>query len=126
MTLREYTAGELRAHLARERISVSALARRLEWTQSYLARRVDGRVAFDLDDLEKVAGELGIQVIDLLPHKETANTLRNRASAKRPSSAAPSTSRATRTTTRPPSRTDGGTARADTRRPAMIRRTLPA
>ncbi|WP_428964486.1 helix-turn-helix domain-containing protein [Micromonospora fluostatini] len=74
-TLREYTAGELRARLARERISVTALARRLGWSQSYLARRVDGRVAFDLDDLEKVADELGIHVADLLPTPSTANTL---------------------------------------------------
>ncbi|TDC01859.1 XRE family transcriptional regulator [Micromonospora fluostatini] len=125
-TLREYTAGELRARLARERISVTALARRLGWSQSYLARRVDGRVAFDLDDLEKVADELGIHVADLLPTPSTANTLPNPVSAKKARSAATSPKRSTRATHRPPSRPGGTTPRADTRRPAMISRPLPA
>lgn len=65
--LRELTAGELRAHLARRRISASELARRIGWKQPYMARRIDGRVALDLDDLEQIARVLGIAVTDLLP-----------------------------------------------------------
>lgn len=122
VSLREYTAGELRAHLARERISVSALARRLGWTQSYLARRVDGRVAFDLDDLEKVTAELRIQVADLLPHVTAANTLRDRHSAERPRSAAVSSTRPPARPARQSTRPARTTPAADTRRPSMLPR----
>lgn len=66
-SLREQTAGELRAQLARRRISASELARRIGWKQPYMARRIDGRVALDLDDLELIAQALGIAVTDLLP-----------------------------------------------------------
>lgn len=66
-SLREQAAEELRALLARRRMSVSELARRLGVAQSYMARRVDGRVALDLDDLESIAAILGVEVADLLP-----------------------------------------------------------
>lgn len=66
-TLRELTAGELRAQLARRRISASELARRIGWKQPYMARRIDGRVALDMDDLELIARALGVAVAQLLP-----------------------------------------------------------
>ncbi len=125
-SLSEYAARKIRGHLGEERISVAALARKLGWSQSYLARRVDGRVAFDLDDLEKVAEEIGVQVTDLLPTKDIANTLRNCAPTKRPRSKAVSSSRPARAASRPPARPTGATPRADTRRPAMMPRTVPA
>lgn len=123
--LRELAAEEIRVHLARRRMSASELARRTGMKQSTLARRMTGATAFDLDDLERIADVLGVQVADLLPRRDTANTLWNQPSAKRPRSAGKSTVRATRTTARPPTRPGGGTPKADTRRPAMIRRTLP-
>ena len=64
--LREHVAGELRGHLAKKRISASEFARRVGWSQPYMARRYDGRVAMDLDDLEVIARELGISVTELL------------------------------------------------------------
>jgi len=66
-SLREETAGELRALLARRRVSASELARRLDWKQSYMARRIDGRVALDLDDLQAIARAMEISVLELLP-----------------------------------------------------------
>jgi transcriptional regulator with XRE-family HTH domain len=123
-TLREYAARRIRAHLGAERISVSALARRLGWSQSYLARRVDGRVAFDLDDLESVASELGLQVVDLLPTAETANTLRNHRVTKKARSKPISAVRTPHATTRPAGRPGKTSPRASTRRPAMIPRPL--
>ena len=68
-TLRELTAAELRATLARRRISAAELARRLGWSQAYMARRVDGRIALNMDDLDKIRAELGISLDDLLPRE---------------------------------------------------------
>lgn len=70
--LRELTAGELRATLARKRISAAELARRMGWAQSYMARRIDGRVALDIDDLEAIARILEVNIIDLLPNRGQA------------------------------------------------------
>src|ERR1043165_7796258 len=66
-SLREEPAGELRALLARRRVSASELSRRLGWKQSYMARRIDGRVALDVDDLQAIAHALEVTVLDLLP-----------------------------------------------------------
>jgi transcriptional regulator with XRE-family HTH domain len=74
-TLRELVAGELRATLARKRISAAELARRLGWSQSYMARRIDGRNALDMDDLEGIAEILEVTIADLLPrgHRVVTN-----------------------------------------------------
>lgn len=74
-TLRERVAGELRATLARKRISAAELARRLGWSQSYMARRVDGRQALDLDDLERIAAALDVEPAELL---RSATSITNR------------------------------------------------
>lgn len=65
--LRERTAEEIRALLARRRISAAELARRTGLKQSTLARRMTGETAFDVDDLELIAEVLGVSVADLLP-----------------------------------------------------------
>lgn len=102
-TLREEAAGELRALLARRRISASELGRRLGWKQSYMARRIDGRVALDLDDLQAIAAALEVPVLDLLPRsaKEPPvaaestttpyGTLPERSAARRPADNRPKT-----------------------------------
>lgn len=94
--LREHAAAELRAELARQRISAAELARRLGWAQSYMARRIDGRVALDLDDLETLADALNVRIVDLLPAREPGNTLRYRNVSERVGDRVP----------RPPGRTD--------------------
>lgn len=65
--LRERAAEEIRALLARRRISAAELARRTGLKQSTLARRMTGETAFDLDDLELIASVLGVSVAQLLP-----------------------------------------------------------
>lgn len=65
--LREHIAAELRAILARRRISAAELARQLGWAQSYMARRLDGRVALDADDIEAIATTLKVDIVDLMP-----------------------------------------------------------
>jgi len=75
--LREVVASELRAILARKRISAAELARRVGWSQSYMARRVDGRAAMDVDDLEAVAKALDVPVRALLPNEPALNSPNN-------------------------------------------------
>lgn len=64
--LRERTAEEIRVILARKRWSAAELARRTGLKQPYVSRRMTGETAFDLDDLEVIARELGVSVTELL------------------------------------------------------------
>ncbi|MGH2866781.1 MAG: helix-turn-helix domain-containing protein [Solirubrobacteraceae bacterium] len=57
-------ASEVRANLARRRISASRAAKELGWSQPYLSRRLNGRAPFDVIDLERLAELLDIEVID--------------------------------------------------------------
>lgn len=66
-TLRERTAEEIRALLARRRLSATQLARQMGISQAYIWRRLSGETAFDLDDLEKISVILNVEIIDLLP-----------------------------------------------------------
>ena len=68
--LRERTAEEVRALLARRKVSATQLAKAMQVSQAYVWRRLDGRTAFDVDDLETIARLLGVRVVDLLPREE--------------------------------------------------------
>lgn len=63
--LRESVAGEVRAHLARARLSGRQAALQLGWTQPYMSRRLTGDIPFDVADLEAIADLLGIPVTAL-------------------------------------------------------------
>lgn len=65
-TLRKAVAEEVRVWLARRRISGAELARRLGRSQTFVAKRLDGRQAFDVDDLEMIAVVLGVNPRELL------------------------------------------------------------
>lgn len=60
-------AAEVRAQLARQRLSGAAAAARLGWSQIYLWRRLSGRVAFDVNDLTALAGLLDVPVTMFFP-----------------------------------------------------------
>lgn len=64
-TLRTQVAEEVRVWLARRRMSGAELARRLGRSQTFIAKRLDGRQAMDLDDLQMIAAELHIPVTAL-------------------------------------------------------------
>lgn len=68
-SMRELIAAELRATLARHRVSAAALARRLGWSQTYMARRVDGRAEPTISELQKIAEGLGVCLVELLPRE---------------------------------------------------------
>ena len=63
-TMRDLVATEVRAWLGRRRISGAELARQMGKSQTWVARRLDGRQAFDVDDLEQVAAVLNLHVSD--------------------------------------------------------------
>jgi len=65
--MRELIAEEIRALMGRRKIGVSELARRIGISQPYLSRRLSGDVAIDVDDLDKIARELGVEMVDLMP-----------------------------------------------------------
>lgn len=67
--MRERIAEEIRALLGRRMLSASELARRIGATQPYISRRLTGDIAFDVDDLVKIAAVLGVEVADLFPRE---------------------------------------------------------
>lgn len=73
--LREGVAEEIRSLMARRRISGVRLASEIGRTQAYVSRRLVGEVAFDVDDLERIARVLGVSVQALLPNDPTSRVL---------------------------------------------------
>ena len=65
-SLRESVAAEIRAQLARRRLSGRQAAVMLGWTSPYLSRRLTGEVPFDVADLEALAGLLDVPVASFL------------------------------------------------------------
>lgn len=68
--LTDSVADEVRALLARRRISAAKLAQDLGWSQPYMARRMTGAQPFDLNDLQKIATLLEVKVSDIIAHAE--------------------------------------------------------
>lgn len=62
----ERLAGEVRAAMARRRVSQSALAALLPISQRALSRRLCGRVSFSLHEVEAVARALGLHPSELV------------------------------------------------------------
>lgn len=67
--LARHIAQEVRAEMARQRVSQAALAERLgaDWTQRRVSRRVAGEVPIDLDELEQISSALGVPVAQFMP-----------------------------------------------------------
>lgn len=70
MTPGEQVAASIRAELARQRKSGSALARHLGVPQSSVSRRLLGHVPFDVDQIAATAEFLGVPMSALLPREE--------------------------------------------------------
>lgn len=62
MTSYRDVADDVRAELARQRISGVRAAKRLGWTQNYIQRRLSGTVPFDVADLQAMAELLDVPV----------------------------------------------------------------
>src|SRR5262245_60778718 len=68
--LNDLIAEEIRALLARRRLSASDLARMTGFTQRAISRRLTGEKVIDADDLDRIAAVLEVDVTDLLPARE--------------------------------------------------------
>lgn len=66
-TLNERVAEEIRVMIARRNISAAELARRTGITQRSISRITTGEKGIDMDDLEKIAAALGVEIAALLP-----------------------------------------------------------
>lgn len=65
-TLRELVAAEVRAQMARERISNRRFAAKLGLKPAWVDRRLNGTTPLDTDDIQLFANELKVSVDDLL------------------------------------------------------------
>lgn len=66
-TLSARVAEEIRVAMTRRRISGRQLAAKLGMSQTWLASRLNGVTPIDLNDLERIADILNVEVTDLLP-----------------------------------------------------------
>lgn len=68
----EYVAAEIRALMARRRITSSTLAVELGVTPMWLSRRLRGVTPLTIDDTGRIAAALHVDPVDLLPHPDVA------------------------------------------------------
>lgn len=73
--LSERVAEEIRALLARRGMSKSELARKLDVSHTWVTNRLSGSQPIDLNDLERIAGILGVSVQALLPNDPGSRVL---------------------------------------------------
>lgn len=59
---REQVAAAVRAEMARQRVTQTALAKQLHLSQAAVSRRLKGQVAFDADELVMVAQTVCVPV----------------------------------------------------------------
>jgi antitoxin component HigA of HigAB toxin-antitoxin module len=66
-TLSRQVAAEVRAHLARRGLKGVDLAACLECSQQSASDRLNGRVKFTLDELDRIATWVGVSPTDFFP-----------------------------------------------------------
>ena len=69
--LTQRVAEEVRALMARRRISQEVAAQAIGRSQSYMSRRAKGEMPFDVTDLERLAKLLDVPVTQLLPRLDS-------------------------------------------------------
>lgn len=67
ITPAQRVAAEVRAEMARQNKSQHDLTEALGRRRMYFSRRLNGDVAFGIDELYQIAGWLGVDVLDLIP-----------------------------------------------------------
>lgn len=63
----ELVAAEVRAEMARQRITQTEMARRLGTNQAFINRRLVGEVPFNITTLAKIGDVLGVPVTHFMP-----------------------------------------------------------
>lgn len=67
---RHEVAAEIRGLMAKRRVTQEQLAAHMGVSQAAIARRLSGRVPFDVDDLDSIAKYFGVPVTSLYPAAE--------------------------------------------------------
>lgn len=62
----EHVAAEVRAQLARQRVTGRELGRRLVTSPQWVSQRLQGRIAMSTEDLERIAEAIGVPVLSLV------------------------------------------------------------
>jgi transcriptional regulator with XRE-family HTH domain len=65
LSFRETARREIRAEMGRQKLNSTQLAKRLDWSRARLTARLNGDVVLDLDDVEAIANELGVPILQL-------------------------------------------------------------
>lgn len=73
MSLAQTVAAEVRAEMARQKISGVRAGKALGWSQYYISVRLRGEVPFGLDDLHAIAGLLEVPMTNLLGVRTSAS-----------------------------------------------------
>lgn len=66
-SLSESVAEEIRAALARKRVTGRELARRLQVSSPWVSQRLTGATEIGLNDLQRIANAIDVDLYDLLP-----------------------------------------------------------
>ena len=66
-------AGEVRAEMARGRVTGTTLAQTVGMSNATLSRRLSGAIPFNIDELAAVARALGLTVTELLTRAEAGD-----------------------------------------------------
>lgn len=72
-TLSARVADEVRAMLGRRSVNKSELARRLGVSHTWVTNRLAGHLEIGLDELERIAQALDVEILDLLPKPALAD-----------------------------------------------------
>lgn len=119
-SLSERVAEEIRAQMARKRMTGATLAKALKVSPAWISYRLSGKQAIDLNDLEAIAEALDVAVAELFP-SDIGQTRRN----NHGNSPAPVRPRDTRPAGRADQRVSNPSGRATTpsgiRRPRRVR-----
>lgn len=65
-TLNETVRREIRAELARQSLSQRELATRMGWSRMYVSHRLNGSVGLSLNDVDAIARQLGVPIVQLV------------------------------------------------------------
>lgn len=74
-SLSDAVAKEIRVLLVRREMKQTELAARLGVNEMWLSRRLRGAQALDLNDLDRIAAVLEVQITDLLPRREEGHLI---------------------------------------------------
>jgi transcriptional regulator with XRE-family HTH domain len=80
---------EIRALMGRRRVSQKQLGDALGLAQPTMSKRMNGKIAFDLNELDAVAAFFDVSILDLFPRPEPSVDLRNDRSRWTAETAAP-------------------------------------